>query len=238
MRIDVLTLFPGMFSLFNESIMGRAKEKGLFELNTVNIRDYSTNKHHRVDDYPYGGGSGLVMTAQPIIDAITQVKKKNSGKVIFLGPKGKPFNQKKAMELSKEENLIFICGHYEGIDERVYQVIDEEISLGDFILTGGEMAAIPIIDSILRLKPGVLGDDESSEEESFSENLLEYPHYTRPEDFRGEMVPEILLSGHHENIRQWRRFMMLKTTKEKRPDLYENHKFSKDDEKIWKKFNK
>ncbi len=227
-----------MFSLFNESIIGRAKEKGLFELNTVNIRDYSTNKHHRVDDYPYGGGSGLVMTVQPIMDAVSQVKKNNSGKVIFLGPKGKAFNQKKAMELSKEENLIFICGHYEGIDERVYQVIDEEISLGDFILTGGEMAAIPIIDSILRLKSGVLGDDESSQEESFSEDLLEYPHYTRPEDFRGEIVPEILLSGHHENIRQWRRFMMLKITKERRPDLFANHKFSKDDEKIWKKFKR
>ncbi len=238
MKIDVLTLFPGMFSLFNESIMGRAKEKGLFELNPINIRDYSTNKHHKVDDYPYGGGSGLVMTPQPIMDAIAAVKKENRGPVIFLGPKGKPFNQKKAMELSKEEHLIFLCGHYEGIDERVYSMVDEEISLGDFVLTGGELAAIPIIDSILRLKPGVLGDDDSSFEESFTENLLEYPQYTRPEEFRGEKVPEILLSGHHENIRQWRRFMMLETTKEKRPDLYESHDLSKDDQKILKKLNK
>ncbi len=238
MKIDVLTLFPEMFSLFNESIMGRAKEKGLFELNPVNIRDHSTNKHHKVDDYPYGGGSGLVMTPQPIMDAILAVKKDNPGPVIFLGPRGKPFNQKKAMELSKEEHLIFLCGHYEGIDERVYSVIDEEISLGDFILTGGELAAIPIIDSILRLRPGVLGDDDSSFEESFTENLLEYPQYTRPEEFRGEVVPEVLLSGHHENIRQWRRFMMLETTQNKRADLYDSHELSKDDQKILKKFKK
>jgi tRNA (guanine37-N1)-methyltransferase len=238
MKIDILTLFPEMFSLFNESIIGRAKEKGLFEINPVNIRDYSKDRHKKVDDYPYGGGSGLVMSVQPIRDALKDLKKTNQGPVIFLGPKGKTFNQDMAKRLAKEEQLIFLCGHYEGIDERLYEDIDEEISLGDFILTGGEMAAIPIIDSILRLREGVLGTDESSIEESFSENLLEYPQYTRPEEYEGQRVPEVLLSGHHENIRQWRRYQMLKITKEQRPDLYEKHQLSKDDLKIIKKFTK
>lgn len=238
MKIDVLTLFPEMFSLFNESIIGRAREKGLFEINPVNIRDYSKDKHRKVDDYPYGGGSGLVMSVQPIRDALKEIKKGNDGPVIFLGPKGKTFDQNTARRLAQEEQLIFLCGHYEGIDERLYEDIDEEISLGDFILTGGEMAAIPIIDSILRLREGVLGRDESSVEESFSENLLEYPQYTRPEVYEGQQVPDVLLSGHHENIRQWRRYQMLMVTKEKRPDLYEKHQLSKDDQKIVKKFSK
>lgn len=238
MKIDILTLFPEMFSLFNESIIGRAKEKGLFEINPVNIRDYSKDKHRKVDDYPYGGGSGLVMSVQPIRDALKEIKKGNDGPVIFLGPKGKTFDQNTARRLAQEERLIFLCGHYEGIDERLYEDIDEEISLGDFILTGGEMAAIPIIDSILRLREGVLGRDESSVEESFSENLLEYPQYTRPEVYEGQQVPDILLSGHHENIRQWRRYQMLMVTKEKRPDLYAKHQLSKDDQKIIKKFSK
>lgn len=238
MKIDVLTLFPEMFSLFNESIIGRAREKGLFEINPVNIRDYSKDKHRKVDDYPYGGGSGLVMSVQPIRDALKEIKKGNDGPVIFLGPKGKTFDQNTARRLAQEEQLIFLCGHYEGIDERLYEDIDEEISLGDFILTGGEMAAIPIIDSILRLREGVLGRDESSVEESFSENLLEYPQYTRPEVYEGQQVPDVLLSGHHENIRQWRRYQMLMVTKEKRPDLYAKHQLSKDDQKIVKKFSK
>lgn len=238
MRIDILTLFPDMFEIFNLSIIGRAKAKGLFTINAVNIRDFSKDKHHKVDDYPYGGGSGQVMTPQPILDSIRHLRKENHGPVIFLGPKGKTFNQAMAKELSEMEELIFLCGHYEGIDERVYDEIDREISLGDFILTGGEMAAIPIIDSILRLREGVLSKDDSAEIESFSEPLLEYPQYTRPEVYEGKRVPEVLLSGHHENIRRWRRYMMLKTTWDRRPDLYEKVILTKDDRKILKLFTK
>ena len=189
MKINILTLFPEMFDIFNHSIIGKAKEKGLVEIKPVNIRDFTLNKHKKVDDYPYGGGAGMVMTPQPLVDSIRYCKKENKGKVIFLGPRGKTFNQEMAKKLSQEEELIFVCGHYEGIDERVYKYIDLEISLGDFILTGGEMAAIPVIDSILRLKSGVLGKEESYEDESFSDGLLEYPQYTRPEEFEGDKVP-------------------------------------------------
>jgi len=223
-----------MFSIFDHSIIGRAKEKGLVNLEYYNIRDYSLNKHKKVDDYPYGGGAGMVMTPQPIIDSIKAAKEKNSGKVIFLGPRGKTFNQEMAQELSKEENLIFLCGHYEGIDERAYKYIDMEVSLGDFVLTGGEMAAIPVIDSVLRLIPGVLGKEESFMDESYSDGLLEYPQYTRPEVYEGERVPEVLLSGHHENIRKWRRKQSLLITKERRKDLYKNIQLTKEDMKILK----
>lgn len=234
MRISILTLFPEMFSIFDHSIIGRAREKGLVNLEYYNIRDYSLNKHKKVDDYPYGGGAGMVMTPQPIIDSIKAAKEKNSGKVIFLGPRGKTFNQEMAQELSKEENLIFLCGHYEGIDERAYKYIDMEVSLGDFVLTGGEMAAIPVIDSVLRLIPGVLGKEESFMDESYSDGLLEYPQYTRPEVYEGERVPEVLLSGHHENIRKWRRKQSLLITKERRKDLYKNIQLTKEDMKILK----
>lgn len=232
--ISILTLFPEMFSIFDHSIIGRAREKDLVNLEYYNIRDYSLNKHKKVDDYPYGGGAGMVMTPQPIIDSIKAAKEKNSGKVIFLGPRGKTFNQEMAQELSKEENLIFLCGHYEGIDERAYKHIDMEVSLGDFVLTGGEMAAIPIIDSVLRLIPGVLGKEESFMDESYSDGLLEYPQYTRPEVYEGERVPEVLLSGHHENIRKWRRKQSLLITKERRKDLYKNLQLTKEDIKILK----
>lgn len=234
MRISILTLFPEMFSIFDHSIIGRAREKDLVNLEYYNIRDYSLNKHKKVDDYPYGGGAGMVMTPQPIIDSIKAAKEKNSGKVIFLGPRGKTFNQEMAQELSKEENLIFLCGHYEGIDERAYKHIDMEVSLGDFVLTGGEMAAIPIIDSVLRLIPGVLGKEESFMDESYSDGLLEYPQYTRPEVYEDERVPEVLLSGHHENIRKWRRKQSLLITKERRKDLYKNIQLTKEDIKILK----
>ena len=236
MKINILTLFPEMFDIFNHSIIGKAKDKGIVEINTMNIRDFTLNKHKKVDDYPYGGGAGMVMTPQPIVDSIRACKKNNSGKVIFLGPRGKTFNQGMAQKLAKEEGLIFLCGHYEGIDERVYKHIDLEISLGDFILTGGEMAAIPVIDSILRLKSGVLGKEESYEDESFSEGLLEYPQYTRPEEFEGDKVPKVLLSGHHENIRKWRRAKSLLITKERRKDLYDKITLSKEDKKILEKY--
>ncbi|KOA20557.1 tRNA (guanine-N(1)-)-methyltransferase [Clostridium homopropionicum DSM 5847] len=232
MRIDILTLFPEMFSIFNHSIIGRALEKGLIEINSHNIREFSLNKHKKVDDYPYGGGAGMVMTPQPIVDCIKATKKLNRGKVIFLGPRGKTFNQEIAKNLSKEKELIFLCGHYEGIDERVYNYIDLEISLGDFILTGGEIAAIPIIDSISRMVPGVLAVEESYTEESFYSGLLEYPQYTRPEEFEGLKVPEVLLSGHHENIRKWRRKQSLILTKTKRADLFSKINLTKEDIKL------
>lgn len=237
MKISLLTLFPEMFSIFEHSIIGRARENNLVNFSIFNIRDFTLNKHKKVDDYPYGGGPGMVMSPQPIVDAIRHVKETNKGKVIFLGPRGKSFNQELAQELSKEESLVFLCGHYEGIDERVYKHIDMEISLGDFVLTGGEMAAIPVIDAVLRLIPGVLGKEESFMEESFYNGLLEYPQYTRPEEFEGDKVPEILLSGHHENIRKWRRLNSLNITKERRPDLYKKVELTKEDIKLFKNNN-
>ncbi|WP_411170518.1 tRNA (guanosine(37)-N1)-methyltransferase TrmD [Clostridium sp. MB05] len=236
MKISILTLFPEMFDIFNHSIIGKAKEKNIVEIEALNIREFTLNKHKKVDDYPYGGGVGMVMTPQPLVDSIRHCKKTNKGKVVFLGPRGKTFNQEMAKELSKEDELIFICGHYEGIDERVYKYIDSEVSLGDFVLTGGEMAAIPVIDSILRLKSGVLGKEESYMDESFSDGLLEYPQYTRPEEFEGDRVPEILLSGHHENIRKWRRSQSLIITKERREDLYRKITLTKEDKKILEKY--
>ncbi|AUM96223.1 TPA: tRNA (guanosine(37)-N1)-methyltransferase TrmD [Clostridium botulinum] len=238
MRIDVLTLFPEMFSIFNHSIIGRAMEKEILKINTVNIRDYTINKHKKVDDYPYGGGAGMVMSVQPIVDSIKMVKRENKGKVIFLGPKGKTFNQNLAKELAKEEELIFLCGHYEGIDERAYEYIDMEISLGDFVLTGGEMACIPIVDSICRLVDGVLKSSESYEDESFYNGLLEYPQYTRPPIYEGKAVPDVLLSGHHENIKKWRKAKSLMITKKVRPDLLKKYRLTEEDKKILKDFNK
>lgn len=232
MKINILTLFPDMFQIFNHSILGKAIEKDILSIEAINIRDYAKNRHKKVDDYPYGGGAGMVMTPQPLVDAIKATKEKNKGKVIFLGPRGKTFNHEMAKSLSQEEELIFLCGHYEGIDERVYKYIDEEISIGDFILTGGEMACIPVVDSICRLIPGVLGKEESFQDESFYDGVLEYPQYTRPETFEDDKVPEMLLSGHHENIRKWRRLQSLMITEERRPDLYKKINLSKDDKKI------
>jgi len=238
MKIDILTLFPEMFQVFNHSIIGNAMEKGILSINTINIRDFSTNKHKKVDDYPYGGGAGMVMTPEPIVNSIKHLKEKNKGKVIFLGPRGKTLNQELCKELAKEDELIFLCGHYEGIDERVYKYIDMEISLGDFVLTGGEMACIPIVDSIARMIPGVLSCDESYEEESFYEGLLEYPQYTRPFSFEGDEVPAVLISGHHENIRKWRRLKSLLITKERRSDLYKNIELTREDKKLLENYHK
>lgn len=232
MRIDILTLFPEMFNIFNHSIIGRAQEKNILKINTINIRDFANNKHNQVDDYPYGGGAGMVMMAPPIVESIKNTKKVNNGKVIFLGPRGRTFNQELCKELSKEDSLIFLCGHYEGIDERAYEYIDMEISLGDFVLTGGEMACIPVVDSICRLIPKVLSCEESFQDESFYNGLLEYPQYTRPFSYEGKEVPQVLISGHHENIRKWRRLKSLLITKDKRSDLYKKINLTDEDKKL------
>lgn len=237
MKISILTLFPDMFAPFKESIIKRAIDNNYIEIEYFNIRDYAFNKHRKVDDYPYGGGAGMVMSVDPLKQSILAAKDKNGGKVIFFGPRGKTFNQEKAKELALEENLIFVCGHYEGIDERAYKYIDEEISLGDFILTGGEMAAIPIVDSILRMVPGVLSNENSGTDESFSENLLEYPQYTRPEEYENMKVPSILLSGHHENVRKWRKYKSLEITRIKRNDLFLKYTLSKEDKKILRNYD-
>ena len=218
MKFDVLTLFPDMFKSLEESIIGRAKEKGLIEINLINIRDFSKDKHKKVDDTPYGGGAGMVIKPDVVYDAYSSIKSEYA-KVIYLSPQGKVLNQDKVKELSKEKHLILLCGHYEGIDQRVLdEIVDEEISIGDYVLTGGELPAMVLIDSVSRYVEGVL-NDESTKEESFSNKLLEYPQYTRPEEFRGRKVPEVLISGHHENIKKWREQKSLEITKLKRPDL-------------------
>ena len=218
MQFDVLTLFPEMFEPIKQSILGKAIENEKIKLKLVNIRDFSKDKHKKVDDTPYGGGAGMVMKPDVVYDAYKSVYEENA-KVIYLSPQGKTLNQKKVEELSKEKHLILLCGHYEGIDQRVIdKIVDEEISIGDYVLTGGEIPAMVLIDTVSRYIDGVL-NQESIKEESFSQGLLEYPQYTRPEIFEGEKVPEILLSGHHENIEKWRKEQALKITKKKRPDL-------------------
>ncbi len=221
MKFDVLTLFPEMFDTLNQSIIGKAKEKELIDINLINIRDFSKDKHKKVDDTPYGGGAGMVIKPDVVYDAYKSIENKNA-KVIYMSPQGKILNQKKIENLSKQKHLIILCGHYEGIDQRVLdKIVDEEISIGDYVLTGGEIPAMVLIDSISRYVEGVISQ-ESIEEESFSNGLLEYPQYTRPEVFEGEKVPEILLSGHHENIEKWRKDKSIEITKKKRPDLLKN----------------
>ena len=221
MRFDVLTLFPEMFASLKQSIIGRATENNLIEIQLTNIRDFSKDKHKKVDDTPYGGGAGMVIRPDIVYDAYQSVKKENA-KVIHMSPKGTVLNQEKVKQLSEEKHLIIICGHYEGIDQRVIdEIVDEEISIGDYVLTGGELPAMVLVDSVSRYVEGVLNKDSTSEE-SFSNGLLEYPQYTRPEEFRGKKVPEVLLSGHHENIKKWRSEQAIKITKANRPDLLIN----------------
>ena len=228
MKFDILTLFPEMFTSLKESIIGRAIDKNLIEINAINIRDFSKDKHKKVDDTVYGGGAGMLIMPNVVYDAYNSVKSDKS-KVIYLSPQGKKLCQEKVLELSKEKHLILLCGHYEGIDQRVLdKIVDEEISIGDYVLTGGELPAMVLIDSVSRYVDGVLTKG-STDEESFSNGLLEYPQYTRPEDFEGEKVPEILLTGHHENIEKWRHFESLKNTFKKRPDLLENIELSDED---------
>ncbi|MCI1857684.1 MAG: tRNA (guanosine(37)-N1)-methyltransferase TrmD [Sporolactobacillus sp.] len=230
MKVDILSLFPDMFSgVLHASILGRAAEKGIVSFHVTDFRNYADNKHHKVDDYPFGGGAGMVLMPQPLFDAVAAVCPEDEAKprIILTSPQGKPFRQADAAELAKEPRLLFICGHYEGFDERIVECLaTDEYSLGDFVMTGGELAAMAMIDSIVRLIPGVLGNSTSAAAESFSDGLLEHPHYTRPADFRGMRVPDVLLSGNHEKIAEWRRRESLRRTVLRRPDLLEGRKLS------------
>lgn len=236
MKIDVLTLFPEMFTgVFSHSILKKAAENNAVEYNVVNFRDYADNKHQTVDDYPYGGGAGMVLKPQPIFDAVADLRSKadSDPRVILLCPQGERYTQKKAEELASIDHLVFVCGHYEGYDERIREhIVTDEISIGDFVLTGGELGAMVIIDSVVRLLPEVLGNEESHQQDSFSTGLLEHPHYTRPADFRGMKVPDILLSGNHRLIDEWRMKESLRRTVVRRPDLLEHLDLS-DVQKKW-----
>ncbi|CAM2898104.1 tRNA (guanosine(37)-N1)-methyltransferase TrmD [Paenibacillus sediminis] len=239
MRVDVLTLFPEMFDgVFSSSILGKARDKGLVSLNAINFRQYAGNKHGTVDDTPYGGGGGMVLKPEPIFTAVEDLlanrsDQESAPRIILMCPQGETFTQKKAEELSKEEHLIFICGHYEGYDERIRQhLVTDELSIGDYVLTGGELPAMVVVDSVVRLLPGVLGNETSAVTDSFSTGLLEYPHYTRPPEFRGMKVPDVLLSGHHANIEAWRRQQSLLRTLERRPELLEEAELT-DKEREW-----
>lgn len=253
MRIDVLTLFPDMFEgVFGASILGKARDKGLVRLSAVNFREYSTNKHGQVDDTPYGGGGGMVLKPEPIFAAVEDLLRRKEAespqmaadtgdetvptpappRIVLLCPQGETFTQRKAEEFAREEHLIFICGHYEGYDERIRTgLVTDEISIGDYVLTGGELPAMVMIDSTVRLLPGVLGNENSAVTDSFSTGLLEYPHYTRPTEFRGMQVPDILLSGHHANIEAWRRRESLRRTLQRRPELLERLELNKQESK-------
>ncbi len=242
MNYHVLTLFPEMIlDGCNTSIIGRAVEKGILSVEAINIRDYTTNKHFKVDDYPYGGGAGMVMQAPPVYDAYQALVDRLGKKprVLYMTPQGKVFNQKIAEELAKEEDLVFLCGHYEGIDERVLEmIVTDYLSVGDYVLTGGELPAMVMIDCISRLVPGVLNNNVSAEVESFHDNLLEYPQYTRPEVFMGKKVPEVLLSGHHANIEKWRREQSIMRTYQWRPDLLKDAVLSKQEREYLEKISR
>lgn len=224
MKIDILTLFPEMFAPLKTSIIGRAVESGKIDINVVDIRDYTLDKHNKCDDTPFGGGAGMVMMAQPIASAIEAVDPEHKARRIFMSPRGRTFNQKTVLEYGKEEHLLLLCGHYEGIDQRVIDLfIDEELSIGDFVLTGGEIPAMAVVDAVARYVDGVINQDSLSQE-SFASGLLEYPQYTRPQEFMGIKVPEVLTSGHHANIEKWRKEKSLEITKKNRPDLLKQEK--------------
>ncbi len=242
MKIDLLTIFPGILDgPFKESMIKRALEQGFVEINLVDLRDYTHDQHRQVDDYPYGGGHGMVLKPEPLFEAVEDLKSRSGAdqsRVILLTPQGCPFNQKRARELAEQEHLILICGRYEGIDERVRNtMVDEEISIGDFVLTGGELAAAVVVDAVVRLLPGFLAEEALSAE-SFTELLLEYPHYTRPSEYRGMEVPSVLLSGNHGEIARWRRRQSLKRTLERRPDLLEKADLLPEDKKCLEEIKK
>lgn len=230
MQIDVLSLFPKMFAPLQDSIIGKAQERNLVNVDICDFREYTTNKQHHVDDTPYGGGAGMLLQVQPIFDALDAVAKKHpkngNGRVILLDPAGKTFNQKLAQEFAKEEQLTFICGHYEGYDERIRTRVTDEVSLGDYVLTGGELGAMVMIDAIVRLLPDVLGNAESAQDESFASGLLEYPQYTRPADYKGLLVPEVLTSGNHQKIAEWRAKEALRRTWQRRPEMLDAYPLS------------
>ncbi|MFB8725478.1 tRNA (guanosine(37)-N1)-methyltransferase TrmD [Enterococcus casseliflavus] len=238
MRIDVLTLFPRMFEgPLGESIIGKAREKGLLEINVSNFRDYSDNKHQTVDDYPYGGGAGMLLKIQPVYDnikAIEEATPETKKRVILLDPAGKPFDQKMAEEFSTEEHLVFICGHYEGYDERIRSLVTDEVSLGDYVLTGGELGAMVMIDATVRLLPEVLGNQTSAQTDSHSTGLLEHPQYTRPAEFKGMKVPEVLMNGNHKLIEQWQLKESLRRTYQRRPDMLETYPLTAEMQKLLK----
>ena len=240
MNFHVMTLFPEMvMNVLGESITGRALKNGSISIEAVDIRDFTSDRHRHVDDYPYGGGAGMVMQPEPVYKAYRSIADKIDGtpRVIYMTPQGKVFNQAMAEELAKEKDIIFLCGHYEGIDERVLNmIVTDNVSIGDYVLTGGELPAMVMIDAISRKVPGVLGNDESSEIETFYDNLLEYPQYTRPEEFMGERVPDVLLSGHHANIEKWRREKSLERTYDNRPELLENANLTKKDTEYLEKY--
>jgi tRNA (guanine37-N1)-methyltransferase len=242
MKIDVLSLFPEMFEgVLGSSILKKAAEKQAVQYRVTNFRDYADNKHHTVDDYPYGGGAGMVLKPQPIFDAVQALTDEATAKprIVLLCPQGERYTQKKAEELAKEEHLLFICGHYEGYDERIREhLVTDEISIGDFVLTGGELGAMIIIDSVVRLLPGVLGNEDSPVLDSFSSGLLEHPHYTRPADFRGLKVPEALISGNHKKIEEWRLKESLRRTWLRRPDLFESYSLTESEKKLLQEVQK
>ena len=233
MKIDILTLFPEMFAPLEHSIVGKAQEKGLLEINYHNFRENAEKSRH-VDDEPYGGGQGMLLRAQPIFDTMAKIEAKKP-RVLLLDPAGRKFDQAYAEDLAQEEQLIFICGHYEGYDERIKTLVTDEVSLGDFVLTGGELAAMTIVDATVRLIPEVLGKESSHQDDSFSSGLLEYPQYTRPYDFRGMTVPDVLMSGHHENIRRWRLEQSLRKTWQRRSDLLDHYQLSPEEAELLEK---